>query len=46
MGGPGDVAELELRLDLSMACKKSGIPQENKGFQRSVGGVTRGCRRN
>ena len=45
MEGPGDVAEIELRLDLSACAKKYGIPKENHEFQRSVGGVTRGCRR-
>ena len=42
MEGPGDVAEIELRLDLSACAKKERIPKENKGFQMSVGWVDQG----
>ena len=36
-GGPGELAEIELRLDLSMGRKINEIPKENDGFWGSVG---------
>ena len=46
MEGPGDVAEFELRLDLSACAKSKEFPRKTNDFRCQWGGWTRGCRRN
>ena len=46
MEGPGDVAEIELRLDLSACAKSKEFLRKTKDFRCQWGGWTRGCRRN
>ena len=35
--GPGEIAEMAPRVDLSMESKMKGIPLENEGFQVCTG---------
>ena len=44
--GPGDVAEIELKLDLSAGAKSKDFLSKTKDFRCQWGGWTRGCRRN
>ena len=46
MGGPGDVAELELRLDLNVGAKSKEFLRKTMDFRGQWGGGARGCRRN
>ena len=46
VGGPGDVAELELRLDLDVGAKSKEFLRKTMDFRGHWGGRTRGCRRN
>ena len=46
MEGPGDVAEIELRLDLSVGAKSKEFHRKTMDFRGQWGGGTRGCHRN